>query len=129
MSCGRDSCGARRKVPVRDDEIMPLARQTLDRKNSRQWYSALMDYGTMLKETYGNPNKKSAHYARQKRFKGSERELRGKLLKACLQKAPGSIKNLWSMVGCSPKNGKRVIHTLRDEGFVRVQREKVILVA
>ena len=127
MSCGRDSCRARRKIPVRDDEIMPLVEQTLDRKNPRQWYSTLMDYGTMLKETYGNPNKKSAHYARQKRFEGSERELRGKLLKVCLQKAPVPIKNLWGMVGRSPKNGKRVIRAFCDEGFVRVQKGKVML--
>ena len=41
---------------VRDREILPLVDQTLDRQRPRLWYSALMDYGAMLKRAGPNPN-------------------------------------------------------------------------
>ena len=50
---------------IHDCEIMPLVEATLDRSNPREWYYALMDYGSMLKKKIENPNKKSAHYVRQ----------------------------------------------------------------
>ncbi|MBU6501207.1 A/G-specific adenine glycosylase, partial [Patescibacteria group bacterium] len=39
-----------KKKKVGDKEIFPLVERTLDRKNPRGWYSALMDYGAMLKK-------------------------------------------------------------------------------
>ncbi len=53
---------------VRDAQILPLIKATLDRDNPRIWYWALMDYGVMLKETTGNPSRRSAHHARQSPF-------------------------------------------------------------
>src|SRR4030042_6934584 len=50
---------------VRDREILPLVDQNLDRRRPRLWYSALMDYGTMLKRTGPNPNLRHAHHQRQ----------------------------------------------------------------
>ena len=66
---------------VHDTEIMPLIETTLDKKNPREWYWALMDYGAHLSKQAKNPNRKSAHYVRQPKFKGSNREVRGKILK------------------------------------------------
>ena len=76
---GQESSWAGRLI--HDQEIFPLIEKTLDAKNPREWYWALMDYGTMLKEKYKNPNKKSVHYHIQTPFKGSNREVRGKILK------------------------------------------------
>ncbi len=56
------------------------------RMSPREWYNALMDYGAMLKSTVGNPNIHSAHYAKQSRFKGSRRELRGAILRQATHK-------------------------------------------
>ncbi len=69
---------------IHDRDIMPLIEKTLDRANPREWYYALMDYGAMLKRTVPNPSRRSRHYARQSAFKGSNRELRSKLLKYLL---------------------------------------------
>jgi A/G-specific adenine glycosylase len=69
----------RRKV-VDDVEIAALVEKTLDKQNPRRWYSALMDYGAMLKKRYPNPSRKSASYTKQSPFQGSRRQLRGKLL-------------------------------------------------
>lgn len=72
--------GTRRKIS--DREILQYIRVTLDTKNPRKWYAALMDYGAQLKQAGYRLNDRSVHYAKQKPFKGSERELRGKILRA-----------------------------------------------
>lgn len=71
---------------VSDKEILPLVEKTLDTKNPREWYAALMDYGTHLKQTLPNPNRKSRHHIKQSPFKGSNRELRSHILKTVLKK-------------------------------------------
>ena len=71
---------------VHDDELLPLADALLDRKNPRKWYSALMDYGTMLKKQHGNASRRSAHYTKQSRFEGSQRQKRGKILRLLLNR-------------------------------------------
>jgi A/G-specific adenine glycosylase len=74
------------KKSVSDADLLPLAQAVLDRKNPRQWYSALMDYGTMLKKQHGNASRRSAHYKKQSRFEGSKRQMRGKILRLLLNK-------------------------------------------
>lgn len=76
----------RNKKKVCDTEILELVMKTLDKKNPREWYWALMDYGAMLGALPKNPNQKSVHYAKQSKFIGSDRELRGKILKLLLAK-------------------------------------------
>jgi A/G-specific adenine glycosylase len=67
---------------VRDDQLMPLVERTLDAADPRTWYNALMDYGTVLKQQHANPNRRSAHYTRQSPFENSNRQVRGRILKA-----------------------------------------------
>ncbi|MBI2436392.1 MAG: A/G-specific adenine glycosylase [Candidatus Magasanikbacteria bacterium] len=69
------------KNDIHDKDIWPLVEHTLYIKNPREWYNALMDYGAMLKEKSKNPSRKSVHYIKQSAFKGSDRELRGRILK------------------------------------------------
>lgn len=76
---------SKRKV-VSDSEIIPLIEQTLYLKDPRTWYYALMDFGVHLKKTRENPARKSKHYTKQKPFKGSRREIRGKIIKVLLAK-------------------------------------------
>jgi A/G-specific adenine glycosylase len=70
---------------VRDRQILPLVDRTMDRKHPRLWYYALMDYGVMMKKVLPaaspDPNHRSAHYARQSRFEGSDRQIRGRILR------------------------------------------------
>lgn len=67
---------------VSDRELLPLIEHTLPTKNPREWYAALMDYGAHLKQISTNPSRRSAHHTPQKPFKGSDRELRGAILRA-----------------------------------------------
>lgn len=67
---------------VSDKELSELAEQVLDSEHPREWYCALMDYGTHLKRTAGGRLDSSKHYKKQSPLKGSLREMRGRILKA-----------------------------------------------
>lgn len=109
---------SKRKIP--DAEIFPLIERTLDGKGPREWYYALMDYGSRLKRSQPNPSRKSAHHSKQSAFKGSNRELRSSLLKM-IMKANSSI----SIIEKQFKSGWDVIQVrknladLEKEGFIK----------
>lgn len=66
---------------VDDKTIAELVAATLDHEQPREWYWALMDYGSFLKQTAGNASRNSKHYVKQSRFEGSRRQLRGRIIK------------------------------------------------
>lgn len=66
---------------VTDSEMLQLVAKTLDHERPREWYFALMDYGTYLKKEYGNPNSRSKHYTKQSKFTGSNRQIRGAVIR------------------------------------------------
>lgn len=70
---------------VSDAEILPLVAEAVDKDNPRDWYYALMDYGTYLAKTVINPNRKSKQYSVQSKFEGSVRQVRGELLRYFLK--------------------------------------------
>ncbi|MEK9176836.1 MAG: A/G-specific adenine glycosylase [Patescibacteria group bacterium] len=78
-----------RKHNVTDRALLPYMREVLSKKNPRRWYSALMDYGSHLKTLHLNPSRRSAHHVRQSQFKGSDREIRGAILRALAERPRG----------------------------------------
>jgi A/G-specific adenine glycosylase len=115
------------KVP--DSRIMILVAKTIDIATTdgidpRTWYYALMDYGAALKKRLGNPNARSAHYARQSPFANSHRRVRGAVLRALAQ-GPLSRDDL---AGSLPFARERVETALADliaEGFAEIDGEHV----
>ena len=103
---------------VTDREILPLVAETLDRERVRDWYYALMDYGAELKRSFLNPNRRSAHYARQSSFSGSNREVRSLILKTLIEKPSLPYKELARAVGLSPTRTRAALEQLLAEGFV-----------
>jgi A/G-specific adenine glycosylase len=71
----------RDRSDVTDKEILSLVEQTLEREHPREFYWALMDYGSHLKATVGNLNEVSKHYAKQSQFHGSRRQVRGQVIR------------------------------------------------
>jgi A/G-specific adenine glycosylase len=104
---------------VQDQEILPLVDQTLDRGQPRPWYYALMDYGAMLKRAAPNPNRRSAHYQRQSAFAGSDRQIRGLILKTLLGTPALSVQELVRALGKSPERTRALIEALIQEGFLK----------
>lgn len=113
------------KENVHDKELLELIKKTLPKENFREWYFALMDYGSYLGKTIPNPNKKSRHYTVQKKFKGSDREICGKILEILLEQKKISKKKLFKEVSIQIKslsdNSERlhkVLAGLEQEGFL-----------
>jgi len=107
------------RTDVSDSEILPLVEQTMDRNSIRDWYNALMDYGAMLKKSTPNPSRRSRGHSRQPPFRGSNREIRGEILKLLLE-APGLPAA--EIVARSDKDGERVLTmlgALKREGLLR----------
>jgi A/G-specific adenine glycosylase len=104
---------------VRDREILPLVEQTLDLENPRDWYSALMDYGTMLKKTHGSINARSAHYQKQPAFKGSDRQIRGMILRVVIAHRDITQGQLVKELQVPAERARKALSALEKEGFVR----------
>ena len=85
---------ANAKEPISDHQLKERIAKTLDYNNPRQWYYALMDYGTHIKQTYGSHLHKSKHHRRQSRFEGSSRQIRGAIIKYLTQNYVVEISSL-----------------------------------
>jgi len=107
---------------IRDDELLPLMRQTLDAKNPRRWYNALMDYGALLKREQGNPNRRSAHYSRQSPFAGSNRQVRGGILKLLVDGPALTPSQIVRRSGGDRERVTKNLEQLVREGFIVKQR-------
>jgi len=103
---------------VKDAKILPLVEATIDRKNPREWYWALMDYGSMLKREVENPNRRSAHFTRQSSFEGSDRRIRGLVIKTLLKDNALTAETLSEATSVSCDHLIQILAVLMDEGFI-----------
>lgn len=85
---------------IDDKQLLPLVEGALDREHPREWYYALMDYGTYLAKTVPNPNRRSKHHTVQSKFEGSDRQVRGAVLRALLVESL-DVKQLIEQTKCS----------------------------
>ncbi len=107
------------KYEVHDNDILPLIEQTLDTKDPRAWYWALLDYGNFLKKTLPNPSRLSQHYKKQSKFEGSDRQLRGKILKMLTNKGMVNIKDIALQLSKDVEKVKEISSELQKEGFIK----------
>lgn len=119
---------------IHDREILPLVSDALDKKNPREWYWALMDYGAMLALSLPkslNPNRSSAHYAKQSKFKGSDRQIRGQILKMLVTSDKKNVTWKIQQISKSFNNDKvrieKVLSTLERDGFLEIKGGVVTL--
>ena len=116
---------------VSDSELLPLVEATLDRDDPREWYYALMDYGSWLKKAYVNPSRRSKHRNMQSPFSGSHRQLRSEVLRTLLSRhsshackvggagmAADEVAAL--LRGWHAAEVEEVLGELAGEGFLRV---------
>jgi A/G-specific adenine glycosylase len=112
---------------VSDGEIVPLVEATLDRDDPRSWYNALMDYGVYLKQTVGNPGRKSRSYKRQSPFKGSNRQVRGAILRLLSEEASLTEAALVKKSGFKASRVKAALSELCEEGLVKKKGRRIEL--
>ena len=103
---------------VSDAELYPLVQSHVDNKNPRQWYWALMDYGVYIKKLYKNPARKSKHHSKQSKFEGSNRQLRGNILKLLLKKSSFTYIGMADELSIDVEKIEDVFQTLMKEGLI-----------
>lgn len=113
---------------VDDSELLPLVAAMLP-ENSREWYWALMDLGTALKSSVKNPNQRSRHYTKQKTFEGSDRKIRGSVLKKMLEQKRGSPDVFAKEMNEEPARVRGIMEKMAGEGFFVRESETVYRVS
>jgi A/G-specific adenine glycosylase len=101
---------------VHDKRLLEQLHEVLDHEHPREFYWALMDYGTHLKQSHGNAARRSQHYKKQSMFKGSKRAIRGAVIRY-LSAQPGELEALVEAVD----NDARLPEVLTDllrEGLI-----------
>lgn len=107
---------------VSDRRLLPLIEQTLDRRNARRWYAALMDYGALALRDLPNPNRRSRHYTRQSPFAGSLRQVRGAIIRAVSDQTPPRSAAWIARRANQPlATVKPLLVQLAGEGFIRLR--------
>ena len=86
-----------------------------------------MDLGTALKKTVPNPNRRSRHYTRQSAFEGSDREIRGMVLRLLL--AGGEMTGDEIAGKCSGDKERvlKILDGLERDGFIRKTGDILVL--
>lgn len=100
---------------VSDVDLLPLIEQTLDRRNPRGWYWALMDFGAYLKKQQPNPGRRSQQYVRQSPFQNSNRQLRGQIVRLLTTSPPQTAAQLEKATGFPEHQVQASLQALQRE--------------
>lgn len=111
------------RTRVTDRQLLPLITDTLYRKNPRLWYSALMDYGAIALQHVTNPNRRSRQYTRQSPFTGSDRQIRGAIIRLLTVERRLTRAQILRRLGFAPARLQEQLTALSAEGFVRQTRQ------
>jgi A/G-specific adenine glycosylase len=103
---------------VTDTDILPLVDRSLYREDPRKWYNALMDLGTVLKTKVPNPNRRSTRYTKQPAFEGSDRKIRGSILRILLKEKKMTQNAIIRSFSEESSRIIRIITDLENEGFI-----------
>ncbi|HUX50558.1 MAG TPA: A/G-specific adenine glycosylase, partial [Spirochaetia bacterium] len=99
---------------------LPIIERTLDTRNPREWYYALMDYGVYLRSLFSNPNRRSVHYTRQSRFENSNRQVRGAVIRELLS-GDVTAAELALRTSQDEKRVRQVLKELSEEGMIAAE--------
>lgn len=112
---------------VHDRDIAPIVEATMDRESPREWYYALMDYGAILSKWFPNPNRRSAHYAKQSPFENSNRQIRGKVLRWLTSNGELLVAEAPRRLDVAPERLEAVLDALEREEFIRRSGDRLSL--
>ena len=101
---------------VNDDAIRCVVAAILPKKQVREWYWALMDYGSYLKSQKRSHLHRAASHKPQKPFSGSPRQLRGHVLRHLAQNGPVEYDEVMAVL--DDARTQRVVEQLLHEGLV-----------
>ncbi|MEK7510977.1 MAG: A/G-specific adenine glycosylase [Patescibacteria group bacterium] len=103
---------------VTDAEVLEILNEAYPKGRAREWYAALMDYGSHLKRSGIRVNAKAKGYIKQSTFEGSNRQARGAILRTLVRK-PTTKRSLVSLLGKERREQmETALQALIDEGVV-----------
>lgn len=102
---------------ITEKEFESLATKTVDNDNPREWYYALMDYGNWLKTEGIHHFDRQKKYRKQAPFKGSDRFVRGYLLREVLKYNSLKLSDV-IIPGYSAATVKKIAEILHQEGLL-----------
>lgn len=112
---------------VSDSSILPLVEHYVYKKKPSIWYQALMDYGTALKKLYGNPSRRSGAWRKQGLFEGSDRQIRGALVRLLVDKERITVDEAAGAVNQPPQKIQELALALSREGLIRYDGNNLYL--
>jgi A/G-specific adenine glycosylase len=122
---------------IHDEDILKLVEKTIDKEKPRQWYWALMDYGSFLGRTLNikgkkyNPNVQSRHYTKQSKFQGSDREIRSNILKLLLENEnkieSSNLKKEIKKFSTDNERIQKIINQMDKEGYLEIKGKNIKL--
>ncbi len=117
------------KKKISDKEIEKILTQVLPKGKSREWYSALMDYGAYLKKSGIKLNAKHQNYAKQKKFSGSNREARGAILRELAASSRTQAQLLYLFDSSRHSQLRSALTALEKEGLIQKKGRRYALPA
>lgn len=100
---------------VSDKELHEVVARMVDHEHPREWYWALMDYGSWLKAQGVKNISRSRHYTKQSPLKGSLRETRGAILKELVHTGSFAIEDLKKHVAMDDRFDNALAGLIRDK--------------
>ncbi len=116
------------RTDVHDKELFPLIAATVDQENPREWYYALMDYGVYLKKQLPNPSRNSKHHIKQSKFEGSDRQIRGAIIRALTKQSQVEKQDLIASISKDTSRVERILAELGQEKFIMISQTIVSIV-
>jgi A/G-specific adenine glycosylase len=110
---------------VSDIELLRYIEQSLPDKNFRDWYYALMDYGSYLKSIGVKNTSQSTQYRKQSKFIGSNRQVRGKILSYLLTHKTATEREICTKLNLDIVLYRTAVMQLEKEGFVAFDGKRI----
>ena len=104
---------------ITDKQLLPVAAAVLDQTSPRNWYNALMDYGSDLKRRFPNPSRRSRHHTVQSRFEGSDRQVRGAVLRLLLGSNGMTARAMQKLLDVEAERLARILVGMEMDGFIQ----------
>lgn len=114
------------QVEVADRALLQQLENVMDVESPRNFYWAMMDYGTWLKKSGVRNISLSRHYRKQSPLAGSVREVRGQIIRT-LTRRPETIGSLQALFDTADGRFEQAYVQLEAEGFIQTADGNVSL--
>ena len=105
-------------------ELLEIAEQVLPSRDARNWHYALMDYGALGLPKTSN---RVAPLTKQSRFEGSNRQIRGEIIRQLTSKKSVGIQVISKTLERSLNDVTKAVDSLEHEGMISVRNDRLYL--